>query len=80
MIWGGGDLQWGEICNGGRSAMVFQHQCRSSGGGLQYNTGVLLCKGNAYSFATRRDPLDLTDHYCPYFALTSLNKKDRSYK
>ena len=37
----------GDICNGGRSAMVFQHHCRSSGGkvcnggeGLQYNTGT----------------------------------------
>ena len=23
---------WGKICNGGRSAMVFQHYCRSPGG------------------------------------------------
>ena len=23
---------WGKLCNGGRSAMVFQHHCRSSGG------------------------------------------------
>ena len=36
----------GKLCNGGRSAMVFQYHCRSSGGGglqwgegLQYNTG-----------------------------------------
>ena len=40
---------WGKLCNGGRSAMVFQHHCRSSGGGgfcnggegLQYNTTTL---------------------------------------
>ena len=31
---------WGKLCNGGRSAMVFQNHCRSSGEGLQYNTGI----------------------------------------
>ena len=42
------EMVWWKICNGGRSAMVFQYHCRSSGGevcnggeGLQYNTGTI---------------------------------------
>ena len=65
---------WGEIlvCNGGRSAMVFQHHCRSSvgkvcnggGEGLQYNTGARVEVGSA-----RWEPLAAHGVWCPAVGL-----------
>ena len=56
----------GKLCNGGRSAMIFQHHCRSSGGkvcnggeGLQYNTGTKCLDNNKRSLqsACKHDPI-----------------------